>query len=76
MLYGKQQRKSAEDPGEAKEEGVLVVAEEAAAVVAGRGESLLQAQDQQDVGSRDVEVEEPRVEEVQDLPAAKRHQLE
>ncbi len=27
MLYGMQQPESAEDPGEAKEEGVLVVAE-------------------------------------------------
>ena len=76
MLYGMQQPESAEDPGEAKEEGVLVVAEEAAAVVAGRGESPLQRQRQQDVGSRDVEVEEPRVEEVQDSRAAKPHQLE
>jgi hypothetical protein len=76
MLYEMQQPESAEDPGEAQEEGVLVVAQEAEAVVAGRGGSPLQEPGQQDVGSQGVEMEEPQVEEEQDSPAAKPHKLE
>jgi hypothetical protein len=75
-LHGMQQRHSAEDPEEAQEEEVLVVAEEAEVVVTGQGEPPL-GQGQQDVGPHHgVEVEEPHVGEAKGSFATMPHQLE